>query len=330
MILLLASFLRFQGLRERGLLFWDEGKFSLEGMRLLGLFQSHPVFNSTHLIGKAIGTAKPTHALFIAAAYALLGVHDYSPLMMSAAASVLQVLVLVLLIRRLFGTPVALIAGTFLAISAYDVVYARSALSESDANLLFLLGVLVWWRASAWKPRSAAGYACASLLMGIAFTTNYRILVYIATLVAIDLIWSWRQRGARAAMLSIPIWVAGLVCVPALWQLGGLIAQAHGIILFRGEITYRPTGYLNEVVYQLRGGRQSGFQFNPARYVQWYVVRQGWPLSLLLLGGLVIAGIKRSRAWVTPALLVAIPFAVYTFAPIVVPRNLDTTLPFTA
>ncbi|MGH2444148.1 MAG: hypothetical protein ACRDFX_13415, partial [Chloroflexota bacterium] len=28
--------------------------------------------------------------------------------------------------------------------------------------------------------------------------------------------------------------------------------------------------------------------------------------------------------------LVAIPFAVYTFAPIVVPRNLDTTLPFTA
>src|SRR5947209_15846356 len=93
---------------------------------------------------KAIGTAKPTHALLIALSFALLGIHDYSALLLNALASVLAVILVYRIAAMLFDSTVGLLAALVLAVSEYDIIYARSALSESDANALLLLGVLLW------------------------------------------------------------------------------------------------------------------------------------------------------------------------------------------
>ncbi len=336
-ILLLGAILRFAGLSHRGFLYWDEGKFALEGVRLLSVMQALPNVQVAALAGKAVGTAKPTHALLIALSYALFGVHDYSPLFMDAAASVLAIAVLFLFARRLFGVRVALLAAAFLAVSGYDLIYARSALSESDADLLFLVGVLVWWvtigskysaparERATWVPRLGVG-----LIFGLAFTTNYRMIVYIGTLVAIDVVEAWKRDGWREAMSCMLVWPLGCFIAPLFWQSAGILAMDHGIVLFRGEVTYRATSYLSEAAYQLHGGKQSGNNFSPLPYLQWYVARQGWPLSILLLVGLVCAALKRSYVWLVPALLVIVPYCVYVFAPFIVPRNLDATLPFGA
>src|SRR5947209_2718315 len=84
------------------------------------------------------------HALFIGIAYLAAGVHDYSPLLMNAAASTGAVGLTYVIAYRLFGLISALTSALLLAISEYDVIYARSALSESDATLLLLAGVVVW------------------------------------------------------------------------------------------------------------------------------------------------------------------------------------------
>jgi 4-amino-4-deoxy-L-arabinose transferase-like glycosyltransferase len=337
-LMIVAILFRFGALTQRGLIFWDEGKFTLEGLnlyvRLESILGSHP----TVLTGKTIGTAKPTHALLIALAYAVLGVHDYAPLMLDAGASVLQVGLLFLLARRLFGVRVALVATALLAVAGYDILYARSALSESDANLFFMGGVLVWTRAvvqrgkleveAEWatlKSRLLAGF-----LMGLGFTTNYRLIVYIAVLVGLDLVIMYRCRGWGSGMKTLSLWIAGLALCPVLWEIVGLVARGHGVVLFRSEITHRPTSYFSEVLYQIHGGRQSAVRFNPLLYIEWYRIRQGWPMLLLLGAGIGLAARRRSANWLIPATLVLAPYAIYSFAPVFVPRNLDTTIPFSS
>ncbi len=337
-ILIVAVLLRFDALTKRGLIFWDEGKFTLEGLNLYVRLESLTGSHAMALTGKTIGTAKPTHALLIALSYALWGVHDYAPLMLDAAASVVQVGLLFLLARRLFGVPVALLAALLLAVSGYDILYARSALSESDANLFFMGGVLVWSRTIGPRgqlvvPSVSAAMRTrllAAFLIGLGFTTNYRLVVYIAVLVGLDLALTCRRHGWGSAGHALALWLAGIAVCPALWELVDLVARGHGVILFRSEITHRPTSYLSEVLYQIHGGRQSAVRFNPQLYLEWYRIRQGWPMLLLLGAGLGMAALRRATNGLIPATLVVVPYVLYSFAPVFVPRNLDLTIPFSS
>jgi 4-amino-4-deoxy-L-arabinose transferase-like glycosyltransferase len=329
-ILALAAILRFHGLIDRGFIYWDEGKFALEGAHLHDLLREWLHAGGTAPPGKAIGTAKPMHALLIAFADAIVGTRDYAALLLDVVASVAGVLLIYALGRTLFNTGVGLLSALFLAVSPYDVVYARSALSESDANAFFLAGLVVWV-----SRRGQGARLATACLLGMAFTINYRLIVYCAVVVAIDVLRSLRTRMRYRV---IGEWLAGLVIAPAIWQVVDVIARARGVILFRNEFTGRPVLYLEQALYQLHQGKQSAVHFEPLPYLLWYVRREGWPVAVLILAGLVwmvltIWGSRtrfpedRYRLAMVPALVV-VPYVVYVFAPFVVPRNLDATIPF--
>lgn len=326
-VTILAAVLRFASLPSRGLIYWDEAKFALEGIRvqsgLMALLSGTPSLGA----GKAVGTAKPAHALLIALIYSLVGIHDYAPLLLNAAASVLQVVVLYFLARLLFGPAVAIVSALLLAVSEYDVVYARSALSESDGNLFFLLGLLMLVRAIARGGRNIARTSLISgVLMGLAFTVNYRLIVYMGVACLCVLVWSWHE--FKAFPWRGLAFVPGFLLLPIAWQAIGVIAASHGLTLFANELTGRRASYLAEVVYQLHEGKQAATHFTPVIYLQWYVLRQGWIASLLLAAGLIQTGRLRSAPWLVPAALVVVPYAVYVFAPFNVPRNMVAALPF--
>jgi len=331
-ILLLAAVLRFWSLTARGFIYWDEGKFALEGMRLQWAI-GHLLGSKATLTGKPVGTAKPTHALLMALGYAVMGVHDYAPLVIDAVASLLSVALLFLVARRLFDPTVGLLAALFLAVSEYDVIYARSALSESDANLFLLAGVLCWVHSYGDQSRALRRPAwlwpvLAGLLMGVGFTANYRLLVYIAAIVAFDLCWCTWHAGWRRGVVRAVLWAAGLCVAPLLWQLAGLLADASGVVLFQADVAETTTTYLREAIYQLHQGKQSVLRFQPLPYLQWYVVRESWPLFLLTLLGMVISLRQRRFAWLAMTVPVLLPYLVYVFAPFVVPRNLTSLLAF--
>jgi 4-amino-4-deoxy-L-arabinose transferase-like glycosyltransferase len=335
---MVAAVLRFSALSSRGLVYWDEAKFALEGMRLEHGLRAMVELHAVLPAGKAVGTAKPAHALFIALAYLVAGVHDYSSLYLDAAASTLAVLVLYLIARRLFDAPVALVAALLLATSEYDVIYARSALSESDANLLLLLAVAIWAHGSGARDGefsrraalSARPALASGVLAGLAFSTNYRLIVYAAILILLDMTLVYRRAGIRQSGWRLGGWLAGLAAVPVAWEVIGILAAHGGFTLFRGEIDRLPSSYFQEVWYQLHEGKQSVFHFSPLSYAQWWVVRQGWPATVVLVAGLSLAAVRRTFRWLAAAAFVVLPYGLYIFAPFYVPRNLSPSLPFDA
>lgn len=365
-ILVLAGVFRFATLSQRGLIYWDEAKFALEGVRFHAYMQSW--FGSAALdAGKTVGTAKPTHALLIALAFLMFGVHTFTPLFLNAFTSVVGVGVVFLIGRRLFGPWAGLLGALFLAVSEYDVIYARSALSESDANLLFLLAVFLWvldWeRISAWSPHARPGFPSGSLetrappipitgrlvfsglLAGAAFTTNYRLGVYVVALVLFDLGWNLREHGIGSATRRFGVWVTTSAALPLLWQLIDGVARLTGHVLFRSEVNIvvqsgtrvvfksaqqnQPELYLQQALFQLHGSKgTSALHFDPRIYLQWFVVREGWIIPILFLLGLALALRFRQFAWLSLVSLSLLPYAVYVFAPYVVPRNLAAAVPF--
>ena len=328
-----AAILRLAALPSRGLIYWDEAKFLLEGVRLETAFHLMTGAHGTLPAAKAIGTAKPTHALLIAVSFVILGVQDSSALYVNAVASIIAVVLVYRIASTLWDTTVGLVAALVVAVSEYDVIYARSALSESDANALLLLGVLLWLRercGPSGKRLSPALVTGAALVFGLAFTTNYRIVVYAAVIIGFDLLHGLKPRGWSGNIVRVVQWLTGFLFVPVLWEIVDSIARARGTVLFRSEITRRPATYLSEVVYQIHEGKQSRVLFGPLPYVQWYVAYQGWILTALLVLGIVLALRARSFAWLTVLCPVAVPYLLYVWAPVIVPRNLAAAVPFTA
>jgi 4-amino-4-deoxy-L-arabinose transferase-like glycosyltransferase len=333
LIVLAAAVLRFADLPSRGLIYWDEGKFLLEGVRLETALRILAGAHSSLPAGKAIGTAKPTHALLIALSFALFGVHDYSALFLSAFAGVVAIVLTYRIAGLLFDPTVGAVAALVLAVSEYDVIYSRSALSESDANALLLLGVLLWLYE---RCRFTSGrrhvvlLATAGMVFGLAFTTNYRILVYVAVIVGFDLLLGFRRRGLSPTVVRAGQWIAGCAVAPCVWQVIDAIARSRGTVLFRSEITHQATSYFGEVLYQIHGGKQAEVVFGPLPYLQWYVAYQGWILTMLLVLGLALAMRVRSFAWLAVFFPVVVPYLLYIWAPVIVPRNLAAAVPFTA
>lgn len=351
-ILAIAAWLRYASLAQRGLIYWDEAKFALEGERFYAYFQA--IFG-THVslnLGKSVGTAKPTHDLFIALGYLIFGIHAYTPLFVDAFCGVVEVGVVFLVGRRLFGPWVGLVAALFLAVSEYDIIYARSALSESDAALLFLIGVFLWvldWErvadaVPALRGRPTRFLLGAGILAGASFTANYRLGVYIFALVVFDLIWAAKEHGWKPAARRLAGWIGGLITVPILWQIIDLIARASGHVLFRSEVNVivksgsqvifknvredGPEIYLLQALFQIHGGKQAITKFDPTIYLHWFVLREGWVIPVLLLLGFWFTVRTRLFPWLAVACLIVVPYLIYINAPFIVPRNLSAMLPY--
>lgn len=325
-----GAVLRFAWLPQRGLLYWDEGKFALEGIRMQVLLQD--LFGGHHALtlGKAVGTAKPTHALLIAFSYFLFGVHDYSALFLNAAASVLCVLAVFAIAARLFSAPAGLGAALLFAVSEYDVVYARSALSESDAEVIFLIGVYGWVRGMDGDRTipSRQRVLFAAVLGGLSFTANYRMLVYLAVLVGFDLVLRWMRLGTARSVSMAGVWALGLVAVPLLWEAIDVVVRSQGLVLFQNEVARHPSSYLAQAAYQIHEGKQSVVRFLPLAYPEWYIVRQGPWSILLLVAALGMALVRRSVNLLLPAAFVLIPYLLFIIAPFVVPRNMNVAVAF--
>jgi 4-amino-4-deoxy-L-arabinose transferase-like glycosyltransferase len=329
-VLVIAAILRLWNLQARGLIYWDEAKFALEGVRMRAVILHAAGGNASLLAGKSVGTAKPTHALLFGLAYLVLGVHDWVPLIVDGLASLSVVALTFLVARRLFSIQTALFASALMAVSEYEVIYARSALSESDGCMFLLLGVLVWLPRASQQSLAApvSRVVVSATILGAGFTVNYRLLPYISAFALLDVFPLLKARDFRAAVFHVAAWTAGILAVPIAWQIVGVAAQAHGAVLFQNELTGKKSSYLAEAVYQLHQGKQSSFNFSPLPYLEWFAVREGPFVVLLVVAGFWAAARKRTAAWAVAWAPVVLPYVVYVFAPFIVPRNLEAALPF--
>jgi 4-amino-4-deoxy-L-arabinose transferase-like glycosyltransferase len=337
-----AAILRFNRLSARGLIYWDEGKFALEGKRIYAYLSTWLGRPEPLQLGKTVGTAKPTHALLIAISYVISGQSYASPLFLDSVMSVVSVVLLFFVGNRLFGAVTGLVASGFLACSEYDAIYARSALSESDATTFLLLAVLCFLRQQR-EPRRG-WFVASGFLCGLAFTTNYRLAVYVVALIATDVVlWARSHRSLTEGVRRASRWLATAAIAPLLWEAVDVIGYFTGHVLFRSEVNItitfagvhlfrgaqegQPEPYLLQALFQLHGGA-TGVAFGPAAYGQWLIARQGWVFVLLVITGAVTAVRLRRREWLVPLVMAFVPTAIYCLAPFTVPRNLQAAIPF--
>ncbi|MBI2191819.1 MAG: glycosyltransferase family 39 protein [Planctomycetes bacterium] len=186
-ILLLAAFLRFYGLDERGMCTSDEGHYAHQAWQVLR--------------GEADAIKdKPGHTGLIVLSFKAFGVRMTSPLYLSAAAGLVAVALVWWMVRGWCGPAASCLAALLASFLPYTLSYQRSALSDGPLFTCLLSGVLLFGRGmqSLVTPascRSAAlRFSLSGLVFGLALSINYSVATTLLPAVLALAAFSWRKR----------------------------------------------------------------------------------------------------------------------------------------
>jgi len=250
-ILIVACTVRFWGLSDRGLYYYDEGRNYLEAKAALALLTGRTgVAESIQ-----IRDARPAHNFTTAA---LLAVHD-SPnavLYLSAAWGVVTVWLVALLAARIWGPREALIAAAALAVSPYHAAYSRSGLVDSALAALAAAALLALLRGreAAGRGRAAAWVFAAGLAVGFALGHSVRAIpVAVCAVIAAGVLGLFRPPLLAALALGALLppavcdllqrhWASGLgTAAPGVFPSGPYAAQAWSITTGTAGFGFAPS-----------------------------------------------------------------------------------------
>ncbi len=195
-VLILASFLRFTGLRDRGIFLCDEGDYLAGGRTVVAALDfafkrifssgetgiSFSEYLSEHGGGYA-SAVKPGYYLLVAISFLVGGVHDYSVLYLSAILGLLTILVTSLIGGLLYNRRVALYAAILLSFSVYHINYSRSTFSVAAVAFFLYLGVyfiLKYFKdLKASHKDNPVSLILGGFALGYSFSCHYNLLATI-------------------------------------------------------------------------------------------------------------------------------------------------------
>jgi 4-amino-4-deoxy-L-arabinose transferase-like glycosyltransferase len=224
LILALAVGLRFYKLTDRGLLQSDEGTSWL-GARTqraaLDWVVGRIVGTTQMSLGEALiengGTnptyAKPGHDVMTVLASILIGMHDYTTLVVSAMLGGLTVLLVYLIVRRIHDNATGLIAAAVLATLNYHLVFSRSGFSHATAIFFEMLGLLLYLRSRAQEERANLWLCLAGLSIGYAFTCHYDQF-YVPLVYGVFELAAWYRSKNRSAAVKRLLLLSSSMLVP--------------------------------------------------------------------------------------------------------------------
>lgn len=194
-ILSIAAFVRFYGLRGRGICTSDGGHYAHQAWLVL---EGRP---------EAIKD-KPGHTLSIVVAFKLFGLEMTSPLYLAALSGLLSVVLVWLTIRSWHGPAPGCLTAALAAFMPYPLSYQRSALSDSHLFTLLFAGVFFFCRALQRLERPGQGYLNTSLdfglpglMFGLALSVNYSMATtFVPVLLTLGLLLLLRGDQLRKIM----------------------------------------------------------------------------------------------------------------------------------
>lgn len=157
----------------------------------------------------------------VAAVYMLFGVSEWTTMVPSLLASVLSVVLLAEITRRLFGVRVAVIAGLLYATFPIHMILGGMLAPETLAECYVLGGVLVFLHA---RERGGIRWFCAGLLMGTAYLAKEPALFVGGAFLLVCLL---ERRWTGAALFA-----AGVAAI-------GAIEHAYYVAAW-GDLMFRP------------------------------------------------------------------------------------------
>jgi predicted membrane-bound dolichyl-phosphate-mannose-protein mannosyltransferase len=118
----------------------------------------------------------PLYLYTLAGSLIAFGRSEFAARLPGLASSMLGIALLYRLGRRLYGTPAGLLAALFLALSPFDLLFARTAFTDS---------MLVMWMLAALWAAAAGRRFLAGIALGLAFATKQHALLAIPLAIAL-------------------------------------------------------------------------------------------------------------------------------------------------
>lgn len=273
----------------------------------------------TALRGHAPYLARPGHVLLIALCMEWLEDPYLAGAWESALFGVLTIFLLVLLGRLLYGWREGLLAGLLLAVSAYHVWYSRTGFAEADTTCFLVLVVLLYVLA---RQRNRTGlFALTGLAAGLGFLVHHRFILFLAglwCLEAVRLLRSGSAEGRRTWLVQVAA-LHGCFALPLLlvefaYHLAFIGLQAMGKTLpcptyFSQLLLVLAYIKVNNLIPYAHFFTWSNFLTYP--YLFWLF--EGPLFCALLLAGIVLLGVRRSRPEALLALFLLAPLLFYSY-----------------
>lgn len=211
-ILVIASLLRFAGLKERGIILVDEGDFLCGGRTVVAALNF--LFNKTFFPetikssftdyisvngGGYASAVKPGYYLLVAISFLIGGVHDYSMLYFSAILGLMIVILSFLIARLLYNLKVAFYSAILVSFSPYLVNYSRSALSVCATTFFLYLGVYLlfkYFKNIEYKKSNKLQLIFSGMAFGYAYTCHYNLIATMAIIFVVFTFFTFNPSSA--------------------------------------------------------------------------------------------------------------------------------------
>ncbi len=283
-ILSVACFLRFYALRSRGLIWPDEYMYfdaitkafdALNDLRAAGGGWFSKIFALLSPVNSPFG--KPGHLFLCVLGTLFLGVKLYIPLYVSAFFNLLIVYLIFSLAKKLYNIPAAFAASAIFSVSAYNLIYARSAMAQSNASFFVMLGMYLYIISRKRQPLSFLKSFLAGLSIGYAFTCHYSVGILVVTFVLYesvvfflsapkDIKYSLKKAGILFCGMAVPLLFFELI-----YRIGYIILPA----------SFYGVGYLKAMFTQASIASQGGYGgWDFYTYLLW---KQEGPIVILFL-----------------------------------------------
>jgi hypothetical protein len=236
----------------------------------------------------------------VALAYRLFGVSEWTTILVPLMASVLSVVLLAEIGRRMFGWRVALIAALLYATFPIQLILGTMLLPEPIAGFYVLLGVLCYLQA---RERGGAWWVIAGLLMGTAYLAKEPAL-FVGGAFLLHVIWERRWRGAALFVLG----VAAIGAAEHAYYLG-----------IRGDILFRPhsTQLFNIHAPENQGAFNENLGYRLFRQYPRMMLsptlKFGLHSILCLIGTALALALKPRRGYLMVALWASVPWLYLNF-----------------
>ncbi|KKR85402.1 MAG: hypothetical protein UV99_C0011G0017 [Parcubacteria group bacterium GW2011_GWC1_43_61] len=312
-ILLLASFFYFYNITQKGFFDHDEAWFSLTGNtyaaapKILINHILHPQISVEDLIAQYIpghilfGTSFRPFFIFVnALGISIFGYHDYSIFILNSIIGLVSLLVLYYLAKSITKNNIqALLAAFLLAISGYQIFFARSGLAQVLVGFLLILGAIFYVKTlnvpAGSGQENYKNLLWAGFFWGIMSVSHYSIIVILLLILVFEIAFT---RFYLKQKISVA--VKRLLCLflPIALMLLGMQAISFLRNYALDEIGYpgKPMLYFEEFFYHFNSVSGTGFSFKSVDlifYVKLLRDLNGWLYTLLFLISPIIFFYKR-------------------------------------
>jgi len=242
LIILMAGFIRFYDLVQRGLVISDAGFYgniAKTPIYVLNFLEKGGSISDVNGILEFLKgnscvfhSEKPGHTFLIFISFLIFGIHDWAILLVSALSGVISVSMVYLIGNRFFSKEVGVISATFLALSGFMVAFSRTGHPQMDTMLMVAVMLYFYFRYNQDGEKLYLYFSAATMGIGLLFHPTFLIVLCPIVLhFFFDYIGNRERRPERSAFfVSLLLFALPILLEEAVFLFANMLSDKHEIL----------------------------------------------------------------------------------------------------